>query len=74
MKISTLDDFVAYAKRTTDYEQKLPPRYREEVFDLGRVRQLMSVLGDPQRACPAVHVAGSKGKGSVARLTEAPES
>ena len=69
--ISTLDEFLAYAKRTTDYEQRLPPTMRDEVFDLGRVRALLDALGNPQRSCPAVHVAGSKGKGSVSRLLEA---
>jgi dihydrofolate synthase / folylpolyglutamate synthase len=32
---------------------------------LDRMLGLCSALGDPQSACPAIHVAGSKGKGSV---------
>jgi dihydrofolate synthase / folylpolyglutamate synthase len=32
---------------------------------LDRMRSLCLALGDPQSACPAYHVAGSKGKGSV---------
>jgi dihydrofolate synthase/folylpolyglutamate synthase len=42
---------------------------------LDRMRSLCSALGDPQASCPAFHVAGSKGKGSVsimiARVLEA---
>jgi dihydrofolate synthase / folylpolyglutamate synthase len=35
---------------------------------LDRMRELLSALGDPQRCCPVVHVAGTNGKGSVVRL------
>ena len=35
------------------------------------VRALLAELGDPQRTFPAVHITGSKGKGSVAALTAA---
>jgi folylpolyglutamate synthase/dihydropteroate synthase len=38
------------------------------VFSLDRMHKLMSVLGDPHLACPVVHVAGSKGKGSVCEM------
>jgi dihydrofolate synthase/folylpolyglutamate synthase len=37
-------------------------------WGLGRVRTLLSAVGDPQRAFAAVHVAGTNGKGSVAAL------
>lgn len=35
---------------------------------LRRVRALLARLGDPDRAVPVVHVAGSKGKGSTAAM------
>lgn len=38
------------------------------VFSLDRMHRLMSVLGDPHLSCPVVHVAGSKGKGSVCEM------
>ena len=38
---------------------------------LETIRALLAELGDPQRAFPAVHVTGSKGKGSVAAMTQA---
>jgi len=37
-------------------------------FGLGRVRKLLSSLGDPQLAYKSVHIAGTNGKGSVARM------
>lgn len=40
-------------------------------FDLGRMRRLLAALGDPQAKVPAIHVAGSKGKGSTVSLLSA---
>ncbi|MBI5082934.1 MAG: bifunctional folylpolyglutamate synthase/dihydrofolate synthase [Chloroflexi bacterium] len=37
-------------------------------YDLSRMRALLARLGDPQRAVPAAHVAGTKGKGSTSAL------
>lgn len=37
-------------------------------FDLQRMRDFMNELGNPQRNYPILHVAGTKGKGSVASL------
>ena len=36
---------------------------------LERIRALLRRLGDPQMAFPAVHVAGTNGKGSIASMT-----
>ncbi|XP_068665205.1 dihydrofolate synthetase [Aristolochia californica] len=38
----------------------------DEGFDLGRMKRLMERLGDPQSKFKAVHIAGTKGKGSTA--------
>lgn len=50
-------------------------RGQKTVFKLDRMRALCERLRDPQSACRTIHVAGSKGKGSVsvmiARLIEA---
>lgn len=37
---------------------------------LGRVRRLLARLGDPQEAYPAVHVAGTNGKGSTCAMLD----
>ena len=50
-------------------------RGQKTIFKLDCMRALCEKLGDPQHACPTIHVAGSKGKGSVsimmARILEA---
>ncbi|MCX7970876.1 MAG: bifunctional folylpolyglutamate synthase/dihydrofolate synthase [Negativicutes bacterium] len=38
---------------------------------LARIRRLLAAMGDPQLACPAVHVAGTNGKGSVTAMVAA---
>lgn len=35
---------------------------------LDRIRHLVGLLGDPQTACPVVHLTGTNGKGSTARM------
>ncbi|MEV0588666.1 folylpolyglutamate synthase/dihydrofolate synthase family protein [Nonomuraea sp. NPDC050310] len=37
---------------------------------LGRVTALLELLGEPQKAYPIVHIAGTNGKTSTARMTE----
>ncbi|MGI8807205.1 MAG: bifunctional folylpolyglutamate synthase/dihydrofolate synthase [Acidimicrobiales bacterium] len=38
---------------------------------LDRVRRLVELMGDPQRTYPAIHITGTNGKGSVARMVTA---
>ena len=40
-------------------------------FGLERIRTVLDALGNPQRACPFVHVAGTNGKGSTSAMIEA---
>jgi len=47
------------------------PDLRRARLSLAPVRGLLARIGDPQRRLTVVHVAGSKGKGSTALLTEA---
>jgi dihydrofolate synthase/folylpolyglutamate synthase len=41
------------------------------VFDMRKIRDLMDVLGSPQRAYPAIHLTGTNGKTSTARMIDA---
>ncbi|GGJ74077.1 dihydrofolate synthase [Pilimelia anulata] len=41
------------------------------VFDLGRITRLLELLGDPQRTYPSIHLTGTNGKTSTARMIEA---
>jgi dihydrofolate synthase/folylpolyglutamate synthase len=54
----------------TDYERQAA-RYRPGAYHLDRMRRLVRALGHPERRFRALHVAGTKGKGSVAHLAEA---
>jgi len=45
--------------------------YTRMVFDLGRIEALLDLLGSPQRAYPAIHVTGTNGKTSTARMVDA---
>lgn len=51
-------------------------RERQAIFDyealgLGRIRAILEACGHPERELPAIHITGSKGKGSVALASEA---
>lgn len=48
-----------------DYSLKKNFRYSAEKFNLDRMRNFMHHLGDPQNDYGIIHVAGTKGKGSV---------
>jgi len=44
---------------------------RIEGLSLERMRRLVAVLGDPQDAFPVIHITGTNGKGSTARMITA---
>jgi dihydrofolate synthase/folylpolyglutamate synthase len=54
-------------------EQELAGRWGETKLDpsLVRMEELLDVLGDPQRAYPTIHITGTNGKTSTARMIEA---
>jgi dihydrofolate synthase / folylpolyglutamate synthase len=43
-------------------------RYNPDQFDLGRMFLFMEKLGNPEKDYPIIHVAGTKGKGSVSAM------
>jgi dihydrofolate synthase/folylpolyglutamate synthase len=56
----------------SDVERELANRgYTRMVFDLGRIEALLDLLGSPQRAYPAIHITGTNGKTSTARMIDA---
>ena len=59
---------LAYLMKYADYE-RLPRS--GIVWDLRRIERLLKRLGDPQYAARAVHVAGTKGKGSTSAMIAA---
>ncbi len=61
---------------SNEYTEVLASLYRLEAakgmdFKLERVALALKNLGDPQRRVPAVHIAGTNGKGSVAAMLHA---
>jgi dihydrofolate synthase/folylpolyglutamate synthase len=44
--------------------------YTRMVFDLGRIRGLLDALGNPQKAYPSIHLTGTNGKTSTARMID----
>src|SRR5215213_5407945 len=54
-----------FLETLTDYERLRIVRYNTQNFDLDRMRHLLKKLGNPQDHFRAVHVAGTKGKGST---------
>lgn len=69
-KQPTYRDTLRYVYRFTDYERKGLAAYAPENYSLDRMRQLLTLLGDPQLRFGVVHVAGTKGKGSTAAMLE----
>jgi dihydrofolate synthase/folylpolyglutamate synthase len=59
------------ASEFTQIEAELLQRgFTRMVFDIGKVRELLDVLGSPQRAYPAIHLTGTNGKTSTARMID----
>ncbi len=57
-----------YLYSFVDYSLKHSSELAKADFNLDRMRLLMAELGNPQDRYPTVHVAGTKGKGSVCAL------
>jgi dihydrofolate synthase/folylpolyglutamate synthase len=54
-----------------DVEAELTARgYTRMVFDLSRIEGLLDLLGSPQQAFPAIHLTGTNGKTSTARMID----
>ena len=56
-----------YLNSFIDYERDLQRRSPHD-FKLGRMRRLLQEVGNPQDRLSAVHIAGSKGKGSTCAM------
>jgi dihydrofolate synthase/folylpolyglutamate synthase len=65
----SFEDAVAYLEGHVNFEQVSPTK--EGAPSLDRMRALSAAMGDPQDVAPAIHVTGTNGKGSTARMTAA---
>ena len=66
----TFRDALIKIFQRSDFERGPQPPYGERVWRLARVEELLGQLGDPHRAYPAVHIAGTKGKGSTTAMID----
>jgi dihydrofolate synthase / folylpolyglutamate synthase len=66
----TYAEAVDFLNGLINYE-KTPSFTYGDAFKLDRVYDLMERLDYPERAWPAIHIAGTKGKGSVATFSDA---
>jgi dihydrofolate synthase / folylpolyglutamate synthase len=57
-----------FLMRRINYERTTTVPYQSAEFKLDRMRRLMALLGDPHLGLKAVHIAGTKGKGSTAAM------
>lgn len=59
-------------RRAREVEEAILSRSPEHDIDptLDRVRDVLDLLGDPHRAAPIIHIAGTNGKTSTARMAE----
>ena len=57
-----------YLYTFVDYSLTKVDRYSPEQFDLGRMVEFVQSLGNPQESYAIIHVAGTKGKGSVSAM------
>jgi dihydrofolate synthase/folylpolyglutamate synthase len=66
-EILTPADAFAWIESFTNLERGGIP-FDGRSYHLERMRRLLALFGNPERACPLIHVAGTKGKGSTAAL------
>lgn len=66
MPFTTYQQAVDFLYSRINYERPQSRALKSSDFKLDRMRQLLDRLGNPQEKIPAVHIAGTKGKGSTA--------
>lgn len=65
---SIYQETLNYLYSFVDYSLTHSNRYSPENFNLERMRVFADHLGNPQSRYPIIHIAGTKGKGSVAAM------
>ncbi|MEE9514929.1 MAG: folylpolyglutamate synthase/dihydrofolate synthase family protein [Candidatus Brocadiales bacterium] len=68
MRFGSYEEAIEFLFQAIDYEKRTDYKYDTPGFNLDRVERLLSQAGSPHRRLRAVHVAGTKGKGSTAAM------
>lgn len=66
--VTTIDEALDYIYAHVDYSMTHAKDISNDVFSLDSIRSLAEKLGNPQNSYPVIHVAGTKGKGSVCAM------
>ena len=64
-------DALRYLYSLVDYEKRRIDHYTPHEFKLERVHEFLEKLGNPHHSYPTLHIAGTKGKGSVSAMLAA---
>lgn len=64
-------DALRYLYSLVDYEKRRIEHYTPREFKLERVVEFLGKLGNPHHTYPTLHIAGTKGKGSVSAMLAA---
>ncbi len=67
--LNTYEEALNYLNNLINYERKPLDKKSASTLDPERPQKLADCVGTPQNAYPAIHIAGTKGKGSVAAMT-----
>lgn len=67
--MDSYEDAIRWLYDRIDYE-RIGPSGQTNPFRLERVERLLALIGSPQERIPAIHIAGTKGKGSTAAMIE----
>jgi dihydrofolate synthase / folylpolyglutamate synthase len=70
-KEEAFTEAIKYLYSFINLEQKQQDRYMASKMDITRPRRLLQILGSPQDSYPSIHIAGTKGKGSVSAICAA---
>lgn len=68
-RVESYEQAVEFLFHRVNFERLSGTQYSVDDFKLDRMRELLRRLGNPHLAIPAVHIAGTKGKGSTAAIT-----
>ena len=68
MKIKAFTEAITYLYSFINLETKRQDRYLASKLDTTRIRRMLAALDSPHHTFPSIHIAGTKGKGSVAAM------
>ena len=66
--MNSYESALSFLYQFVNYERKMTDIYAPEKMDPSRPARLVFAVGEPHRHFPSIHIAGTKGKGSVAAM------